>query len=80
MPSVRKVACMMHYPLAHLATPLTARTHGEEKRDSKINSYYLNNDKQLTKIHRDTRNKPFEYKNYIVLEIFDFKMSKYVLS
>ena len=45
LPSVRKGACMMHYHLAHLATPLTTRTYGEEKRDNKINSYYLNNAK-----------------------------------
>ena len=55
-------------------------SHGEEKLDTKINSYYLNIDKQLTKIHRDIRNKAFEYKNDIVLEFFYFKMSKYVLS
>ena len=72
---------MRHYHLtSKFATHACARHLREEKLDSKINSSFLNNARQLTKIHMDTRNKPFEYKNDIVLLIFDYKMGKYILS
>ena len=62
------------------ARDLTGATFSGGKRDNKINSHFLNNGRKMTQRHTDTRNKPFEYKNDIVLLIFEYKMNKYILS